>query len=122
MGPRSNDRGNGSIHRVPVPTGSASMGPRSNDRGNVVGSDSNGGCYSLQWGRDQMIAEMFWITSSFPGIQPASMGPRSNDRGNALSIEFVSEFFPASMGPRSNDRGNEAGYEASGEDLCGFNG
>src|SRR5579885_2081766 len=36
----------------------ASMGPRSNDRGNLVGDYRTGDQNPLQWGRDQMIAEM----------------------------------------------------------------
>ncbi len=36
----------------------ASMGPRSNDRGNTLGSLSRTPILMLQWGRDQMIAEI----------------------------------------------------------------
>src|SRR5437773_2330798 len=101
----------------------------------------------LQWGRDQMIAEM-------PPTEPlaarcvyASMGPRSNDRGN----EFRSRPFSpnaamlqwgrdqmiaempekpkgpapenlASMGPRSNDRGNGTVVCSSSDFWASFNG
>src|SRR5579884_1633542 len=61
MGPRSNDRGNGSRDHDAWRCEVASMGPRSNDRGNLPGPLPSGG-YSCV----------------------ASMGPRSNDRGNGV--------------------------------------
>src|SRR6266576_1813044 len=42
-----------------IETEVASMGPRSNDRGNeICGSRCAASSARLQWGRDQMIAEM----------------------------------------------------------------
>jgi len=45
----------------------ASMGPRSNDRGNVVARSRTLQGRGLQWGRDQMIAEMTYWTGAPPG-------------------------------------------------------
>ena len=36
---------------------------------------------ALQWGRDQLIAELGFRTLAFGARTPASMGPRSIDRG-----------------------------------------
>src|SRR5260370_601907 len=60
MGPRSADRGNifGSL-RFAVGEVQASMGPRSADGGNGHGlAGSVDRSPPLQWGRDQLIAEM----------------------------------------------------------------
>jgi len=38
----------------------------------------------LQWGRDQLIAEMRHSPPEPPHLAAASMGPRSADRGNEL--------------------------------------
>src|SRR5579884_3049947 len=108
----------------------ASMGPRSNDRGNVVARSRTLQGRGLQWGRDQMIAEMTYWTGAPPGSALlqwgrdqmiaeisyrehvgdyrvwASMGPRSNDRGNDARTQERGKRKEASMGPRSNDRGN----------------
>ncbi len=132
MGPRSNDRGNPLLWLSRVVYSPASMGPRSNDRGNRVCRERARIIGLLQWGRDQMIAE---IPCVFPVISPAflplqwgrdqmiaempmrkpvaplapaaSMGPRSNDRGNERHVTGQKPVAVASMGPRSNDRGNE---------------
>src|SRR5690349_3839346 len=59
MGPRSADRGNSLTMPMYAPRLYASMGPRSADRGNAP---TPGGVAAapvpLQWGRDQLIAEM----------------------------------------------------------------
>ena len=39
----------------------------------------------LQWGRDQLIAELLLEELTWPGITQASMGPRSIDRGISVS-------------------------------------
>ena len=58
------------------------MGPRSADRGNLdVQSEPMRPIAALQWGRDQLIAEMSTARCCAPYV-PASMGPRSADRGN----------------------------------------
>src|SRR5260370_37476510 len=58
MGPRSPDREN-TDHGPKHPTRNPpSMGPRSADRGNVTHRSTAGGMGALQWGRDQLIAEM----------------------------------------------------------------
>src|SRR5579884_2143760 len=107
MGPRSNDRGNVAVYPPGEKQLHASMGPRSNDRGNLAhtlltrpgksalqwGRDqmiAEIGLFAtrqdwagmLQWGRDQMIAEIRRKTGFKPLCHEASMGPRSNDRGN----------------------------------------
>jgi len=59
MGPRSNDRGN--VHAIigHWSVFAASMGPRSNDRGNASAALREFlSVVRLQWGRDQMIAEI----------------------------------------------------------------
>src|SRR5579884_2528784 len=108
MGPRSNDRGNAFGERIShVVQEDASMGPRSNDRGNYVtaaGRESIG--LLLQWGRDQMIAEISYREHVGDYRVWASMGPRSNDRGNDARTQERGKRKEASMGPRSNDRGN----------------
>src|SRR5579875_478154 len=155
MGPRSNDRGNPAPvpEPVPAPEGfngaaikwsrkcatpkvvtiqqhSASMGPRSNDRGNppvgalplerprlqwgrdqMIAEMQRGNgltpvLLELQWGRDQMIAEIREGQAARTFRLQASMGPRSNDRGNEEFFEQRRGRHVASMGPRSNDRGN----------------
>ncbi len=58
MGPRSNDRGNADAGEQPLVWEVASMGPRSNDRGNKANRLKLRNGDLLQWGRDQMIAEM----------------------------------------------------------------
>src|SRR5438046_584942 len=61
MGPRSNDRGNEHTSAAKPERVEASMGPRSNDRGNVLGGELGYWLKALlQWGRDQMIAEIAW--------------------------------------------------------------
>ncbi len=91
------------------------MGPRSNDRGNEIPQPS--GEFedaTLQWGRDQMIAEMVPQPPVFKPTLRASMGPRSNDRGNGSYSQKCIHHWRASMGPRSNDRGNDQGPQAIG--------
>ncbi len=51
----------------------------------ALGRKSESSSGRLQWGRDQMIAEMRYDSPAFSAIVRASMGPRSNDRGNELS-------------------------------------
>ena len=106
----------------------ASMGPRSIDRGTKRKCDCIGLTTWLQWGRDQLIAELFWaaiICGPLPALQwgrdqliaelpaageaghlsRASMGPRSIDRGTDLRRHPRHQHAVASMGPRSIDRG-----------------
>src|SRR5579875_1413182 len=97
----------GRMEGFPVWKRQASMGPRSNDRGNTTIAPEVDHCALLQWGRDQMIAEIR-VGRQGSGDDPrASMGPRSNDRGNARNRSGYRRISLASMGPRSNDRGNE---------------
>src|SRR5579884_1600739 len=131
MGPRSNDRGNelNTIDWCLAHT--ASMGPRSNDRGNPAGEDISRRNFLLQWGRDQMIAEMIgdfgriargvllqWGRDQMiaemppePGVFYVPAGLQwGRDQMIAEMIKHAvgkSLCFYASMGPRSNDRGND---------------
>jgi len=59
----------------------------------------------LQWGRDQLIAEFGGFELVRPDGCGASMGPRSADRGIVIVDEPVVWNLAASMGPRSADRG-----------------
>src|ERR1035437_5656659 len=59
----------------------------------------------LQWGRDQLIAELPYTVRSRPSSQMASMGPRSIDRGIFTWRGVPTLTHLASMGPRSIDRG-----------------
>src|ERR1051326_9156092 len=72
----------------------------------LCGLPSAGQLERLQWGRDQMIAEILDCIRSSGRRCHASMGPRSNDRGNAENCGYLLSWMLASMGPRSNDRGN----------------
>ncbi len=76
----------------------------------------------LQWGRDQMIAEMWDAVRQQYMRIAASMGPRSNDRGNGGTIAGLRGGAAASMGPRSNDRGNRRQAVERDESELGFNG
>src|SRR5690348_2448663 len=101
------------------------MGPRSGDRGNIAyHTGMRRGEVLLQWGRDQVIAEMHvpaldatsvaslqWgrdqVIAEIAGRgegrdegRIASMGPRSGDRGNLRAGAWLSAVHAASMGPR----------------------
>src|SRR4051812_2369786 len=107
------------------------MGPRSADRGNGLTPSLSISIVILQWGRDQLIAEMPALRQRRRGVH-TSMGPRSADRGNALRpngalrydllqwgrdqliaemrlrIRLCASALRTSMGPRSADRGNRS--------------
>ena len=106
MGPRSVDRGIDVGHGQPGGLRVASMGPRSVDRGIgkfmglVVPLFA-----ALQWGRDQLIAELRSVVAANLLHVLASMGPRSVDRGIRVTFRELVPPLPASMGPRSVDRG-----------------
>src|SRR5579884_1933679 len=74
MGPRSNDRGNSDVPTYRSCAYWASMGPRSNDRGNDVKPLRFGRVDMLQWGRDQMIAEMAPATTTLGGVKSLQWG------------------------------------------------
>ncbi len=59
MGPRSADRGNSNHVVAQFHSVAASMGPRSADRGNREISGCPADKETLQWGRDQLIAETY---------------------------------------------------------------
>src|SRR5439155_10979539 len=101
MGPRSADRGNLSkpFRRKSRPTlqwGRDQLIAEMPDRPQLPLVQ-----WRLQWGRDQLIAEMIDPLLTLPGIVIASMGPRSADRGNKLANARQSHARSASMGPRS---------------------
>src|SRR5580698_3365427 len=99
------------------------MGPRSADRGNGRGCVGARGILQLQWGRDQLIAEMECECEEDPEDVEASMGPRSADRGNALGRRAHNRWSHfASMGPRSADRGNAGSWNGVTRNARGFNG
>src|ERR1700733_15300098 len=106
MGPRSVDRGNGTICDTFGRDLGASMGPRSVDRGNSKCESPTLTYSQLQWGRDLLIAETDGTKKPMSEAWLASMGPRSVDRGNDTSTTGDSCLPCASMGPRSVDRGN----------------
>src|ERR1035441_8776435 len=107
MGPRSIDRGIRFRDGLFTFWCTASMGPRSIDRG-IPGfmTLAGGSGFQLQWGRDQLIAELEY-SGLKPQTQAASMGPRSIDRGIRPPAIVSPAFLTASMGPRSIDRGIE---------------
>ena len=116
MGPRSADRGNLNELAEAVAERVTSMGPRSADRGNTMcgfgahpgiglqwGRDqliaeictaASGGAGTglLQWGRDQLIAEIIWQELATYRLGGTSMGPRSADRGNDRYTEALWHF------------------------------
>ena len=59
----------------------------------------------LQWGRDQLIAELGCTRRENYRDAMASMGPRSIDRGTLIDAAQATVKLAASMGPRSIDRG-----------------
>ena len=124
MGPRSIDRGVTVDYAALADEWGASMGPRSIDRG-VTAKSSRGRRESLlQWGRDQLIAE---VCDKDQQEQPsrnrnASMGPRSIDRGVARILQRGACDCFASMGPRSIDRGVCVTVLGAGLRPVSFNG
>src|SRR5260370_88541 len=106
IGPRSADRGN---HRVAVhqeAVAPPSIGPRSADRGNQDTAEYQDKDFSLQLGRDQLIAEIGALPTAYVPDTHPSIGPRSADPGNGTrEAGYVAPWEP-SIGPRSADRGN----------------
>src|SRR5579872_3082741 len=84
MGPRSIDRGNQGMNGPYQGDYAASMGPRSIDRGNEARAQTSSSAAGLQWGRDQLIAEITTHPAASGSFLIASMGPRSIDRGNSI--------------------------------------
>ena len=76
----------------------------------------------LQWGRDQLVAEICDSCVARNPRSSASMGPRPIGRGNSIAGIAVDHDVVASMGPRPIGRGNTA---RCGRFRCGprsFNG
>ena len=82
MGPRPIGRGNVAAAIDIAPESIASMGPRPIGRGNGKYGLGVLGVYWLQWGRDQLVAEMLLSLPNLAISTPASMGPRPIGRGN----------------------------------------
>ena len=76
----------------------------------------------LQWGRDQLVAEMEDLLCDVASSGVASMGPRPIGRGNADGSGAVPRGRPASMGPRPIGRGNAAEEAQRALVRAGFNG
>src|SRR5260370_2405 len=64
------------------------MGPRSADRGNHAAAGQITEAQLLQWGSDQLIAEICSAAEVRLRIAWPSMGPRSADRGNLMACLF----------------------------------
>ena len=171
MGPRPIGRGNTPIHHAHTTSDRASMGPRPIGRGNCFARHSfrqrstgfNGAATNwsrkcllpcvlgryltpLQWGRDQLVAEISQDPSErksgrrFNGAATnwsrkfsrihaaasrnagASMGPRPIGRGNAVDLVDHVDLNGASMGPRPIGRGNVGAGAAGGRWAYSFNG
>ncbi len=91
------------------------MGPRSDDRGNFLGSiDRSIRQAELQWGRDQMIAEISpSATTTYVLTAPLQWGRDQMIAEMSMAAEGRPMNRPASMGPRSDDRGNAARYSTA---------
>ena len=94
---------------IAKPCSSASMGPRSADRGNACLQPSRPSrADRLQWGRDQLIAEMR-LRSPHAATDHALQWGRDQLIAEISRVRSaISEPCIASMGPRSADRGNVA--------------
>src|SRR5438477_28183 len=100
MGPRSADRGiSAALADIPEAV-LASMGPRSADRGIASRYAKPTALLMLQWGRDQLIAELGLCWLLVCRLRVASMGPRSADRGIS-SRSFYSVFNDLRARPRA---------------------
>ena len=88
------------------------MGPRPIGRGNG-GADCGRRARAgrLQWGRDQLVAEIMVPTILRLVRAVASMGPRPIGRGNHPRFADDITVRSASMGPRPIGRGNSAVYQ-----------
>ena len=106
MGPRSIDRGTHAQQGTRLEL-VASMGPRSIDRGTGISGMSTQTSQQLQWGRDQLIAELVTV-SGVTGNTGALQWGRDQliaelRRGDGQRRQSDQ----ASMGPRSIDRGTK---------------
>src|SRR5260370_1146380 len=61
----------------------ASMGPRAAARGNLNRGAYRAPAWLLQWGREQLLAEIRKIEAAGRALTSASMGPRAAARGNS---------------------------------------
>ena len=98
------------------------MGPRSADRGNDATVPVAAGDTLLQWGRDQLIAEMDY---DFELHYISAMLQWGRDQLIAeirLAKVFIVKCHVASMGPRSADRGNTHTIARASRQLPRFNG
>src|SRR5579885_186308 len=98
MGPRSIDRGNEQLQEISGTVLLASMGPRSIDRGNVPGITQSMVCCPLQWGRDQLIAEM---------LTPPLAGPHST------SLQWGRDQLIAEIKTEALFRGDRSGFNGA---------
>ena len=83
------------------------MGPRPIGRGNGSNWSNVSEIPPLQWGRDQLVAEIVHDVVDHQLDMRASMGPRPIGRGNPEGGRRGQFAWSASMGPRPIGRGNE---------------
>ena len=123
MGPRPIGRGNHYSAKQCSRYRPASMGPRPIGRGNIIHSViMRTGSLLLQWGRDQLVAEIAPASSRPGDAGRASMGPRPIGRGNHRKETLHGSHCHASMGPRPIGRGNRAPGRLDWPPARGFNG
>src|SRR5260370_1175680 len=72
-----------SVRQLDPEQHAASMGPRATARGNHKISYPKERKITLQWGREQLLAETRQGAEQIHGITRASMGPRATARGNS---------------------------------------
>src|SRR5579885_767851 len=122
MGPRSIDRGNPRSPAGSSASREASMGPRSIDRGNAPLPAYDPEHPELQWGRDQLIAEMCvcYVRIAGNGWLQWGRDQLIAEIGALAGVDTRNR--RASMGPRSIDRGNAATAPASPPPRARFNG
>ena len=108
MGPRPIGRGNFSpVRRRSIPDGSFNGAATNWSRKSSLISVTLGSRSVLQWGRDQLVAEIRVAVHDARRRHGASMGPRPIGRGNrGLITSAISAKVKASMGPRPIGRGN----------------
>src|SRR5260370_149512 len=74
MGPRAAARGNGKGEPEQFQIGDASMGPRAAARGNIPSPCRTQSALRLQWGREQLLAEMRVVVEFVDAAQVLQWG------------------------------------------------
>ena len=121
MGPRAVARGNGSNSSSPSGIRIASMGPRAVARGNVGSAAPTTALLPLQWGREQLLAEIPEQMCARRELS-ASMGPRAVARGNGAmtagsqtltSLQWGREQLLAEMRKRGRTDNEQKGFNGA---------